>query len=309
MKGCLFLPKKSSVFFSLMLFLTYGTERSDEVSKLVLLARALEYMEENLSSAIRTEDVARACYCSKSTLEKLFQGINHKTVHEYMMQRRMTVGARLLRQEPEMSVLEIALQLGYGSNEAFSRAFRQVWNCNPSEFRERGDSHFTEIFPRLRPPMESGDEYVKERRQVDISELYDLFQERRECYFLCCDIKHMMDINAISHKSGDKAILETIERLHQVAGPEDVVFRIGGDEFALLTSSEDPAYARGLMEQLEAINGSTYHMEAHTENGREIPAREIPMTLHIGITRLDNKRIRYEEMFSKLHTAIKDSKV
>ncbi|MBQ7926108.1 MAG: helix-turn-helix domain-containing protein [Lachnospiraceae bacterium] len=278
------------------------------MSKIVLLARALEYMEENLSFAIRTEDVARACYCSKSTLEKLFQGINHMTVHEYMVLRRMTVGARLLRQDPEMSVLEIALQLGYGSNEAFSRAFRQVWNCNPSEFRERSGNHFTEVFPRLRPPMESGDEYVRERRQVDISELYDLFKERSKCYFLCCDIKHMMDINAISQKAGDKAILEAIERLQAVAGPEDVVFRIGGDEFAVLTASEDVTYARGLMEQLAAVNGSTYRVEAHTEDGKEIPAQEIPMTLHIGVTKLENERIRYEEMFSKLHTTIKDSK-
>lgn len=268
------------------------------MSKLALLARALEYMEANLSANIRTEDVAGACYCSKSTLEKLFQGINHMTVHDYMVQRRMTVGARLLLEDPQRSILDIALQLGYGSNEAFSRAFRQVWNCKPSEFRKKNGSYFTEVFPRLYPPIESGDEYMDERRHVDISELYDLFQERSKCYFVCCDIKHMMAINEISRKAGDMAILETIQRMQNVAGPEDVVFRIGGDEFVMLTASEDAAYAEEIKEKLAALNGSGFEMDG----------QEIPMTLHITTTKLENERVRYQEIFCKLHEAIHDSK-
>lgn len=49
-----------------------------------------------------------------------------------------------------------------------------------------------------------------ERRHVDINELYDLFQERQDCYFVLCDIKHLTFINEISRKAGDLAILEQI---------------------------------------------------------------------------------------------------
>lgn len=261
-----------------------------------LLANALEYMENHLDEEISTEDVARNCFCSKSTLEKLFRCMNHITVHDYIIRRRMMKAARLMHDEPEKSLLDIALQYGYSSNEAFTRAFKQVWNCKPSELRKQ--ERYSELFPRLRCPLETGDTYMKERKPVDISELYDLFSERKKCYFVCCDIKHLVPINEISHKAGDLAILEEMHRMNDAAGPNDIVFRIGGDEFTLLTDNEDITYAESIAEKIRACNGNPIHYED----------QEIPLYLHIGIIKLDDKSIKYNELFTKLHSAIIDSK-
>ena len=150
------------------------------MDKLEILAEALEYMEQHLEEDIRTEDIAGACYCSKSTLEKLFRFVNHISVRDYLIRRRMTKAAGLLVGYPEVSILDAALKFGYSSHEAFTRAFRQVWNCSPSEYRMR--SRTSELFPRLYTPLESGDVYMRSRRNFDISELYDLFQSRKNCY-------------------------------------------------------------------------------------------------------------------------------
>ncbi len=72
-------------------------------------------------------------------------------------------------------MLEIAVACGYSTNESFSRAFKTVWNCNPSEFKVRGD--YPEIFPRLYPPIQDGGTYMNNRKHVDISEMYDLFEQ------------------------------------------------------------------------------------------------------------------------------------
>ncbi len=266
------------------------------MSKLVLLTNALEYIEEKLVEDIRTEDIAKACFCSKSTLEKLFQDINHISVHDYLVRRRMMKGARLLFEEPDASILDVALQVGYSSHEAFTRAFKQVWNCQPSQFRKQ--VRFTELFPRLYPPMEDGDSYMRERRHVDISELYDLFVERKNCYFVCCDIKRLVPINEISHKAGDLAILESLNRMNAAAGEEDVVFRIGGDEFVLLTNGEDEAYAESVKEKILAENGKTFTYEG----------QEIPLSLYVVPTKLDLKIVKYNEMYCKLHEAIQENK-
>ena len=95
------------------------------------------------------------------------------SVRDYIVRRRMTKCARALCEEPERSILDIALQYGYGSNEAFTRAFHQVWNCSPSQFRKSQQP--VELFPRLMCPLETGDDYMKERKHMDITELYDLF--------------------------------------------------------------------------------------------------------------------------------------
>ena len=137
-----------------------------------------------------------------------------------------------------------------------------------------------------------------QRRHVDISELYDLFQERKECFFVLCDIMDMISINAISRKAGDLAILEQMRRMTAASGEEDIVFRIGGDEFCILTASTDAAYAQQITENLRQMNGQTFSYEA----------QEIPLTLHVTTAKIKECR-RYEEVFAGLHNAIKECKV
>ena len=266
------------------------------MSNLALLEMALEYMEGNLSNDIKTDDVAKACYCSKSTLEKLFKSMNNMTIHDYLLRRRVVTGARILWKNPERNILDVALAVGYSSNEAFGRAFKQVWNCKPSEFRK--EKRYTELFPRLYAPIGQGDDYMTTRRQVDISELYDLIQERRQCYCVCCDIHHMMAINEISIKAGDFAILETIKRMQDASQDEDVVFRIGGDEFVILTQSEDVCYAEEIAKKILAHNGETYVVDE----------QQVPLTLYASVTKLNGGSIKYHELFAQLHKTIEENK-
>ena len=259
-----------------------------------LLVASLEYMENHLSDDIKTEDVAAACFCSKSTLEKMFRCVNGLSVHEYVVRRRMMLAARKLSANPKISILDIALEYGYSTHESFARAFEQIWNCKPSEFRR---AKYTELFPRLKAPPEEGDDYIMQRRHVDISELYDLFQERKDCYFICCDIKSMLSINAISRKAGDLAILEQMRRMTAASGEEDVVFRIGGDEFCVLTASNDRTYAEQIAEKNIAENGTTFAYED----------RQIPLSLYATVVGVQSGA-RYEELFANLHNALKDCK-
>ena len=266
------------------------------MNNMELLANALAYIENHLDKEIKIQDVADACFCSKSTLEKLFRCVNDISVKDYLIRRRMMKAARVIIEEPETGLLDIALSYGYSTNEAFTRAFKQIWNCNPSEFRH--STRFSELFPRMNKPLENGDAYMKERRHVDISELYDLFVTRKDCYFVCCDIKSLAPINNISHKAGDLAILESMNRMIASSSDTDVVFRIGGDEFALLTDSPDSSYAEGIAEKLRSLNGKTFHF-----NGQDIP-----LGLHVSVTRFDGSIVKYNELFTNLHLAIKGSK-
>lgn len=265
------------------------------MNKIEILTTALEYIESNLSSDIKTEDVAAECYCSKAALEKMFRCLNHMSVHDYVIRRRMTLAARRLVEFPDVSVLDVALTYGYSTNESFSRAFKKVWECNPSEFREN-PRHF-DLFPRRYPPTMKGDAVIM-ARNVDISELYELFKTRKNCYFVCCDIDHLIPINEISHKAGDMAILESLRRMEAEAGEEDVIFRIGGDEFTLLTSREESTYAEGIAERIRVYNGKPIVYEG----------REIPLRLHIAVTKFAAEQIRYKDLFEQLHHAIQEVK-
>lgn len=135
-------------------------------------------------------------------------------------------------------------------------------------------------------------------KNVDISELYDLFKSRIGCYFVCCDIKNMIQINEISHKAGDLAILETMDRMNRTAGDADLVFRIGGDEFCILTDSRDQAYAEEIAEKIRSMNGEAFSFEG----------REIILTLYATTTSLEQKNIRYADLYRELCNAIEEEK-
>lgn len=259
-----------------------------------LLMAALTYIEQHLSDEIKTEDIAGSCFCSKSTLEKLFRKAQHISVHDYVVRRRMMLAAKKISLNPQTPILNIAIEYGYSTHESFARAFEQVWNCKPSEFRQ---TKFTELFPRRNAPWEEGENMIP-RTSVDISELYDLFQERRDCYFVTSDIKHLIPINEISHKAGDLAILEQMRRMTASAGENDIVFRIGGDEFCMLTSSSEAAYAEEIAEKIRGMNQQTFSYEN----------REIPLSLHVNTVSLQNCR-HIEEVFTGLHSAISENKV
>lgn len=266
------------------------------MNNIEILTNALEFMEENLQSEIRTQDVADACYCSKSALEKIFRHVSRISVHEYLTKRRMTVAARMLAADKERSVLDVALACGYATHESFTRAFKSVWNCNPSELKARKD--IFELFPRLHPPIQDGGTYMSERRHVDISEMYDLFVQRKNCYFVVCDINSLIPINEISYKAGDIAIVESLNRMKREAGEDDIVFRIGGDEFVMLTASEDIAYAEDICEKIRAYNGQPIVYEG----------QEIPLNLHIGTAKFDGAQIRYKDLYTQLHNRILEYK-
>lgn len=75
-------------------------------------------------------------YCSAKFHEVV--GISFK---EYVMRRKLTKAAIDLR-ETNHRIIDIAINYGFSSNEAFSRAFHKKYGYSPSQFRK--------VLPQLR---------------------------------------------------------------------------------------------------------------------------------------------------------------
>ena len=80
-----------------------------------LLVTVLEYIEIHLRDDMKTDDIASACFCSKSALEKLFRSVYHISVHGYIVRRRMMLAAKQLSMQPQRSILDIAIEYGYST--------------------------------------------------------------------------------------------------------------------------------------------------------------------------------------------------
>jgi diguanylate cyclase (GGDEF)-like protein/PAS domain S-box-containing protein len=73
------------------------------------------------------------------------------------------------------------------------------------------------------------------------------------CGLLFLDLDDFKGVNdRLGHVVGDRVLVEAAARLQELAGPDDVVARFGGDEFVLLRPGADRAELLGLAERLEA---------------------------------------------------------
>lgn len=264
---------------------------------LLMVTGALEYIETHLTEEFRTDDIAQYLYCSKSSIEKLFKYVTNMSIKDYCIRRRMTCAAKEIRKNPDISLLDLALSYGYGSNEAFTRAFKNVWHTTPSEYSKNPLGF--ELFPAFKFESEiMEDKSMSEKKKVDISELYDEMRNRKNCYIVAIDIKYLVPINEIAHEAGDIAILTALKRLESASGEEDIVFRIGGDEFVSLTNSEDKAYADKI-----AAEVLSHNEEPFTYNGQEIP-----LSVYATTFKLEQQVLRYSQVFHAMQEQLDNNK-
>lgn len=97
---------------------------------------SIAYIEENLSEEISLEELAKRAFVSKFYYHRLFHDEVGETVMAYIRKRRLTEAAKELK-EGHVNVLDVAMKYQFGSQEAFSRAFKRMFHVAPSKVKHR----------------------------------------------------------------------------------------------------------------------------------------------------------------------------
>jgi AraC-like DNA-binding protein len=100
------------------------------------LLRARDAMDRDYARRLDVPALARIALMSPAHFSRTFRTTFGETPHRYLQRRRIERAMALLR-EPDASVTEICLRVGFDSLGAFSRAFRAVTGTSPSAYRGR----------------------------------------------------------------------------------------------------------------------------------------------------------------------------
>lgn len=68
-------------------------------------------------------------------ISRKFREISGMTLHNYLRARRLAFACKAVR-DTNRPLLDIALDSGFSSHEAFTRAFRALYGCTPSAYRK-----------------------------------------------------------------------------------------------------------------------------------------------------------------------------
>ena len=96
---------------------------------------AMAYLEECLPEQVDMAKLARIAGCSEYHFSRMFSFLAQMPLGEYIRRRRLTLAGRMLQAE-HARVIDVALQLGYDSPEAFGRAFVAMHGVTPSAARK-----------------------------------------------------------------------------------------------------------------------------------------------------------------------------
>lgn len=98
------------------------------------LHKAFKLIENNLANAeFDLEFFAKEMFVSRSQLHRKLLAVTGQPPGEFIRSFRLKRAAEMLL-ENRLSITQISLEVGFNDPSYFSKAFRQQFNCLPSEF-------------------------------------------------------------------------------------------------------------------------------------------------------------------------------
>lgn len=114
---------------------------------IAVLNRLVDLVEKSLTDDLDVSEVVVGLGATEYHVRRMFSSLAGMPLSEYVRRRRMTAAAADVIAGDE-ELLSIAVRYGYGSTEAFGRAFRAVHGVGPGDVRRHGGPLRTQ--PQLR---------------------------------------------------------------------------------------------------------------------------------------------------------------
>lgn len=94
-----------------------------------------KYINAHCTENLSLDELAGLAGFSKYHFSRLFHEFSGVSFYDYLMKRRILHAESLLC-DPNLSIIDIAMQSGFNSMSSFNRNFRKIKKCTPKEYRQ-----------------------------------------------------------------------------------------------------------------------------------------------------------------------------
>ena len=98
--------------------------------------KVIEYIQEHYREKIALEDIARKCNYSVGHLCRKFKEEIGISVINYIIRYRVSIAMKALFERPELSIEEIALEVGFNDVQFFDKTFKKIVGVTPGKYRK-----------------------------------------------------------------------------------------------------------------------------------------------------------------------------
>jgi AraC family transcriptional regulator len=110
----------------------------DRQAYVARINRVIDHIDGHLGEALDLGRLAAVACLSPWHFHRIFQALTGETLAERVRRRRLEVAAARLLASPPRSALQVALEVGFGSAEVFTRAFKAHFSVTPTGWRRGG---------------------------------------------------------------------------------------------------------------------------------------------------------------------------
>ncbi len=129
--------ESADAVFSVLTALIYSMDSQREYGKNQILRKAIDIINDNISTNINASFVADKLEISREHLSRIFQQEIGQAPYQYILRKRIILSCQLLK-ETNLSIKEICNRIGEESQVVFSRRFKANMKMTPLEFRKYG---------------------------------------------------------------------------------------------------------------------------------------------------------------------------
>ncbi|MDF7823088.1 AraC family transcriptional regulator [Pontiellaceae bacterium B12227] len=121
----------------LMVYLSRAYTDSDttEAHALLRVGNVIGALENDFSRDWKLEDLLDIAHMSRSNLMRVFRKATGQTPIEYLVRLRIQKAMEMLR-NTDLTITEIALEVGFNDSNYFTRQFRRILGESPRAFRQ-----------------------------------------------------------------------------------------------------------------------------------------------------------------------------
>ncbi len=95
----------------------------------------LSFLDKRFKKDISIKDIEEVSFYSYRNINRIFFALHHETIGKHIKRIKLEKAAQYLKYS-DILISDIAFNMGYSDVSAFSKAFKNQFNCSPSQFRE-----------------------------------------------------------------------------------------------------------------------------------------------------------------------------
>jgi len=137
-RKCGFKFMATAAFMQIVGYLSrcYAQAKNPDSRALLRIGTAISHLESNYHEPINLDQLAAIAHMSKRNFVRSFQAAMGVSPIAHLIQLRVNRGASLLRRT-ELTVTEIAFQVGFSDSNYFTRQFRKLLGVTPGQCRKQ----------------------------------------------------------------------------------------------------------------------------------------------------------------------------